>query len=244
MRFRLILEYDGSNYCGWQLQAGQDSIQAQLEAALQRLFTEPIRVYGAGRTDAGVHALGQVAVFDAPRDFDPVELRRALNALLSTDIAVKEAAMAAADFDPRRDAIGRVYEYRVLNRQTRSVFDHRRAWLVREALDLRLMNAAAAAFIGEQDFAAFRTLGSEEKTTIRRIGVSEWRHVEEDFLIYRIEGTAFLRHMVRTMVALMVEIGRARLPVEAAGDILRSGDRARAPGAAPAHGLYLVEVRY
>ncbi|HLW69550.1 MAG TPA: tRNA pseudouridine(38-40) synthase TruA [Candidatus Binataceae bacterium] len=244
MRFRLTLEYDGANYAGWQLQAGQDSIQARLEAALAELFGAPIRVYGAGRTDAGVHASGQVAAFDAPREIKPENLRRALNALLPLDIAIREAAATSEDFDPRRSAVARTYEYHVLNRETRSAFDYRHGWLVREPLDLAAMNIAAAALIGEHDFAAFRTLGSDERTTTRRIYASAWRAEADGRLIYRVEATAFLRHMVRTMVALMVEIGRGKLPPGAAASILSSRDRAQAPGAAPARGLFLVEVRY
>jgi tRNA pseudouridine38-40 synthase len=244
MHFRLTIEYDGANYAGWQLQAGQDSIQARIEAALAQLFGEPIRVRGAGRTDAGVHASGQVAAFRAPRDFDCKDLRRALNAILPPDIAIREAAATGVDFDPRRAAIARIYEYRILNRATRSTFEYRHAWLVREPLDLAAMNLAAKRLVGEHDFAAFRTLGSGERTTIRRVDASEWRAAGNDRLIYRVEATAFLRHMVRTMVALMVEVGRGKIPPEAVTAILESRDRAQAPGGAPAHGLFLIEVRY
>jgi tRNA pseudouridine38-40 synthase len=244
MHFRLTIEYDGANYAGWQLQSGQDSIQARIEAALGQLFGEPIRVQGAGRTDGGVHALGQVAAFRASHDFDCTDLRRALNAILPPDIAIREAVATSADFDPRRTAIARVYEYRILNRATRSAFEYRYAWLVRERLDLDAMNQAASRLVGEHDFAAFRTLGSEEKTTMRRVEVSRWWAAGDDRLIYRVEATAFLRHMVRTMVALMVEVGRGKLAPEAATKILESRDRAQAPGAAPAHGLFLIEVRY
>jgi tRNA pseudouridine38-40 synthase len=244
MHFRLTIEYDGANYAGWQLQAGQDSIQARIEAALAQLFGEPIRVRGAGRTDAGVHAWGQVAAFRAPRDFDCTDLRRALNAILPPDIAIREAAATNVDFDPRRAAIARIYEYRILNCATRSALEYRHAWLVREPLDLAAMNRAAKRLVGEHDFAAFRTLGSDERTTIRRVDASEWRPAGSDRLIYRVEATAFLRHMVRTMVALMVEVGRGKIPPEVVTAILESRDRAQAPGAAPAHGLFLIEVRY
>ncbi|HEY2523997.1 MAG TPA: tRNA pseudouridine(38-40) synthase TruA, partial [Candidatus Binataceae bacterium] len=216
MQVRLKLEYDGTDYSGWQMQTGQNSIQAELEEALARIFSTPTRVRGAGRTDAGVHARGQVAAVWLPRPFDLAELLRALNAILPPDIVVLEAARAVDDFDPRRDARLRIYEYRVLNRPLRSAFERNSAWLVREALDLAAMNEAAAAFIGEHDFAAFRSLGSEEKTTLRRVEVSRWcdqydldprggRH-----LVYRVEANAFLRHMVRTMVAAMVEVGRGK----------------------------------
>lgn len=244
MHFRLTIEYDGSEYAGWQLQRGQETVQGRLEAALAQIFGEPVRVYAAGRTDAGVHARGQVITVRTPRDFLPGDLHRALNALLPRDIAVRDTAIAVPDFDPRRDARMRVYEYYVLNRSTRSAFEFRYSWLVSEPLNLEAMNTAAAQFPGEHDFAALRALGSDEQTTVRRIDVSEWRQVSDDRLIYRVEGTAFLRHMVRTMVGLMVEIGKGRMAPEIVTDILASRDRALAPAAAPSAGLFLMEVRY
>jgi tRNA pseudouridine38-40 synthase len=243
MKIRITLEYDGGNYAGWQIQAGADSIQARLEEALARIFGAAVRVHGAGRTDAGVHARGQVAAFDLPRAFAPEDLQRALNALLPPDIAILEAAAAADDFDPRRSARSRIYEYRVLNRDRRSAFEFRHSWLLPGALDLNVMAQAAEVFIGEHDFAAFRSLGSEERTTTRRIIASQWRR-EGDFLIYRVEATAFLRRMVRTMVAAMVETGRGRLSPKDVAGILASRDRARAPAAAPAAGLFLIAVNY
>lgn len=243
MQVRFTLEYDGANYSGWQLQSGQDSVQARIEAALAQVFGEKIRVYGAGRTDAGVHALGQVASARLPRAFEAAELKRALNALLPPDIAVLDAAEAPADFDPRRAARSRLYEYRVLNRPCRSAFEYRYAWFVPKPLDLAAMNAAAGRFIGEHDFAAFRTLGSDEKTTVRRVYASEWR-ADGTLLTYRVEATAFLRHMVRTMAAVMVEVGRGRLEPGQVSELLLSRDRALAPAAAPACGLFLLAVRY
>ena len=243
MRIKLTLEYDGTAYFGWQLQAGQDSIQGRIESALAQIFSSPIRVQGSGRTDAGVHARGQVASAMLPRDFDPAELKRALNALLAPDIALVAVERVPDDFDPRRDARARVYEYRVLNRESRSAFEFRHSWLVREKLDLDAMRAAARVFVGEQDFAAFRTLGSEEKTTMRQVIASDWTR-EDHLLIYRVEATSFLRHMVRTMVAAMVEAGRGKIAANDVAAMIASGDRATAPAPAPACGLYLVEVRY
>ena len=243
MLVKLTLEYDGTAYCGWQLQAGQDSIQGRIEGALARIFGVPVRVYGAGRTDTGVHARGQVAAIRTPRGFPLADLRRALNATLPRDIVVLDAAPAPENFDPRRSARSRVYEYRVLNRAVASAFEHRYAHLVRAALDLGAMREAAAGFVGEHDFAAMRTLGSEERSTTRRVIASDWRR-EGDLLIYRVEASSFLRHMVRTMVAAMLEVGRGRIAATEIASILASRDRARAPAAAPACGLYLVEVRY
>lgn len=243
MRMRITIEYDGGSYSGWQLQSGQDSIQGRIEAALERILSEKVRVHGAGRTDAGVHARGQVAAFNVSRDFDPAELERALNALLPADITVRGATSVADSFDPRRDARSRVYEYRVLNQRIRSAFEYRYAWLVRGALDLHAMNAAAATFMGEHDFAAFRSLGSDEKTTIRRVLASEWRR-DGSLLIYRVEATAFLRHMVRAMVAAMVAAGRDELTPDAVAQLLSGRNRSAVPGTAPSCGLFLIKVRY
>jgi tRNA pseudouridine38-40 synthase len=243
MRIKLTLEYDGSNYCGWQIQPGRDAIQERIEAALARIFSQPVRIFAAGRTDAGVHALGQVAAFTPPRPFGLAELGRALNALLPKDIAVCAVEERPDDFDPRRDARVRVYEYRVLHQAWRPALEYRYCWHVREALEMDAMNRAAALFAGEHDFAAFRTLGSAERSTVRRVMVSQWRR-EAPKLVYRVEATGFMRHMVRTMVAVMVAAGRGRLAPEAVAELLEGRNRAAAPAPAPPGGLFLVEVRY
>lgn len=243
MQIRLTIEYDGSAYSGWQLQSGQPSIQGRIEAALERIFSRSVRIRAAGRTDAGVHARGQVAAFTPPRQFEADDLARALNAILPHDIAIVDAAEAADSFDPRRDARSRAYEYRVLNQRAKSALEFGRAWLVRQPLDLTAMNAVARIFVGERDFAAFRSLGSEEKTTLRTVFVSEWRR-EGNLLTYRIEATAFLRHMVRTLAATMVEAGRGKLTPGDVAVLIEGRDRARVPAAAPACGLFLMEVRY
>ena len=243
MQVKLTLEYDGTAYSGWQLQREDDSIQGRLEAALARIFSESVRVRGAGRTDAGVHALAQVAAARLPRPFDPAELKRALNAMLPPDIAVLDSVIVDDDFDPRRHAIARVYEYRILNRPGRSAFDYRYAWMIAEPLDLDALNAAAAIFVGEHDFAAFRSLGSEERSTRRRVYASGWTCSGER-LAYRVEAASFLRHMVRTMVSAMIEVGRGRAAAGWIAELLESRDRARAPAPAPAAGLFLTAVRY
>ncbi len=243
MQVRLTLEYDGTGYAGWQLQRDQDSIQGRLEAALTKIFATPVRVRGAGRTDAGVHALGQVAAARIPRPFDAAELKRALNAQLPPDIVVLDSAIVDDGFDPRRAAIRRAYEYRIVNRPRRSAFDYRHAWLVIEPLDIEALDAAAARFVGEHDFDAFRNVGSEERSTRRCVYVSQWERIGER-LIYRVEAVSFLRHMVRTMVGAMIEIGRGRAQPAWIEQLLASRDRARAPAPAPAAGLFLTAVHY
>ena len=156
---------------------------------------------------------------------------------------VLDIAVAPDDFDPRRAARSRVYEYRVLNRQVASAFDYRYSWLVRDQLDLAAMNRAAQIFVGEHDFAAFRSLGTEVRTTIRRVISSEWTRAG-DVLVYRVEANSFLRHMVRAMVAAMIDVGRGKLTPDQIATILAGRDRGAAPANAPPGGLYLVEVRY
>ncbi len=243
MVLKLTLEYDGTNYSGWQLQPNHDSIQGRIEAALERIFSTRVRVYGSGRTDAGVHARGQVASITLPRPFDLGDLHRALNAILPADIVIRTVEPARDGFDPRRAARSRAYEYRVLNRAVASAFEYRYSWLVRDALDFEAMNSAARIFVGEQDFAAFRSLGTEVRTTIRRVVASEWTR-DGAMVVYRVEANSFLRHMVRAMVAAMVDVGRGRLSLADLAAILEGKDRQAAPANAPPGGLYLVEVRY
>ena len=246
MQVRLKLEYDGTNYSGWQMQSrpGFDPGRAGRGARtnLRRADTRARR--GTHRRRRACARTGRRGAL--PRPFDPAELARALNAILPPDIVVLEASEAGDSFDPRRDARLRIYEYRVLNQPLRSAFERNSAWLVREPLDIGAMNAAAAAFVGEHDFAAFRSLGSAEKTTVRRVALSHWRRENERHLIYRVEASAFLRHMVRTMVAAMVEVGRGKSagkpPADTIAALLASRDRALAPAPAPAAGLCLVEV--
>ena len=178
MQVRLKLEYDGTNYSGWQMQSGQDSIQARLEEALARIFGAPIRVRGAAApTPACTRADRSPRRGCRGRSIPPNS--HALNAILPPDIVVLDASETSDNFDPRRDARLRIYEYRVLNQPLRSAFERNAAWLVREPLDIDAMNAAAAAFVGEHDFAAFRSLGSAEKTTVRRVELSRWRRDSE-----------------------------------------------------------------
>jgi tRNA pseudouridine38-40 synthase len=243
LQIKLTIEYDGTSYSGWQLQSGQDSIQARIEAALARIFSIPVRVRASGRTDAGVHARGQVAAFTLPRVFDPAELQRALNAMLPHDIVVLNAEAVDDGFDPRRHATARVYEYRILNQLWPSVFERRYSWLIRESLALERMNDEARMFLGEHDFAAFRTLGTRVKSTVRRVDASAWIR-DGAHLIYRVEASSFLRHMVRTMVAAMVEVGRGKLKPGLVAELLQRRERSMAPAAAPPQGLFLVEVRY
>lgn len=245
MQLRLTLDYEGTVYQGWQRQPSGPTVQETLERALTTALREPVRVRAAGRTDAGVHAHGQVAaarVTRVPEDLG--RLQRSLNALVPPDVAVREIALVDDAFDPRRDARSRVYEYRILNAPSPSPFWRRYAWHIVDALDAAAMDTAAAALLGEHDFAAFRAADpAAPRSTVRRVLESRVQ-ARAPLLVYRVEATAFLKHMVRNVVGTLVEVGRGERPPAAIAELLAGRDRTRAGPTAPAHGLALMDVRY
>jgi tRNA pseudouridine38-40 synthase len=243
VNIKLTVEYDGTNYHGWQIQPNCESIQAILERAVSTFLGVATRVTGSGRTDAGVHALGQVVNFTSDRGDSPHRIRRALNALTPFDISIKEVEVVPDSFDARRDARSRIYEYHILNRPTPSPFYLNRAWHVHEPLDLEAMRGAIVCLIGEHDFSSFRAAGCDAAHPVRRVyqNVLEQR---AELLVYRVEATAFLRHMVRNIVGTLVQVGTGERTPEAFKQLLELGDRTKAGETAPPCGLYLMEVKY
>jgi len=242
MHYRLIVEYDGTEFHGWQLQPDRRTVQGTLETALARLLGQPIRVAAAGRTDAGVHAAGQVVCFHSARQLPLATLRRALNALTPDDLTVCAADTVPDDFDARRAARSRRYVYRIWNRPEPSPFWRRYAWHVPRALDRAAMQSAADALVGEHDFSSFRATGCAAAHPVRRVLRSALER-RGALLAYEIEATAFLRHMVRNIVGTLVEVGQGRRSADFAA-LLAARDRGLAAATAPAHGLCLVEIRY
>ncbi len=244
-RYRLVLEYDGSDFRGWQNQApGERTVQGTLEGVLAKLTGQAVSLTGAGRTDAGVHAEGQVASFVLPEEGFPVErLVPGLNSNLPDDLAVRSAEIVPNAFDPRRDARSKHYRYEIWNGPVRSPLRRRRMACVPERLDRGAMARAARAFEGSHDFASLQSTGSSVKTTKRTILrcelAGEGHHLRLD-----IEGTGFLRHMVRTLAGTLVEVGQGRRSAESIPELLAAADRTRAGPTAPACGLTLVAVRY
>jgi tRNA pseudouridine38-40 synthase len=243
MQYRLLLEYDGTDYHGWQRQPDARTLQEVLETALATALRHPARLHAAGRTDAGVHALGQVATFRSELAIEPRELRKTLNALTPPDVAVREVAPVPDTFDARRSATSRVYEYRIWNQPWRSPFWHRYTWHVPRSLDLRAMRAAAALLVGEHDFSAFRAADCDSESRTRRVLHSGFTEAE-NMCMYRVQANAFLKHMVRTIVGTLVAVGSGELRSDDVGEILRSRDRTRAGATAPPQGLALVAVSY
>ncbi len=242
-RLALVLEYDGTAYAGWQRQPNAPTVQATLEATLASLLQSPCSVVGAGRTDAGVHAFGQVAHFTTGSALPHRRIRDALNALLPRDIVVRDAVDVAPDFHARRDARLRIYRYALLIRPRPSALLRRYAHHVAGPVNVDAMRAAAAALVGRHDFAAFRVTGTATTSTVCTVRTVrlERRH---DLVIATVAADRFLRQMVRRIVGTLLAVGRAVLTPDAVAAMLERTDHRQAGPPAPAHGLYLVRVVY
>jgi tRNA pseudouridine38-40 synthase len=240
---KLTLAYDGTRFVGWQRQSAGESIQGLLEEALARFEGSHVTVHGAGRTDAGVHARGQVASVGVTFTHDTATLARALNAQLPEDIRVIEVAEVAPHFHARFSARSKTYHYEMRTTPVSHPFDRAYVWHLPEPLDIEAMQEAAAGLAGIHDFSAFQSAGTETSTTVRTIYRSELTR-GSGRLTYEITGDGFLRHMVRAIVGTLVEVGRRRRPAHTMADLLAGGTRADAGATAPAHGLFLVRVDY
>ena len=238
---KLLIEYDGTDYCGWQRQENGRTIQGEIEAALQSLLQEKVDVIGAGRTDAGVHARGQVANFRTASSLQLYEFRNGLNALLPEDIVVLEAGDAPAEFHARYSAKERSYSYHITRRPSALLRCY--SWYVKYDLDVDVMRWAAAAMLGEHDFGSFCKSASEAEHHCCIVSQASWE-VDGTDLHFTIRANRFLHGMVRAMVGTIVDVGRGYITVEDFVDILGIKDRAHAGMAAPAKGLTLESVLY
>lgn len=241
---RLLIEYDGTNYLGWQVQPKGLTIQGILEEKIALLTGQPVQLFGSGRTDSGVHALGQVAHFKTQNQMDIPTIQRALNSLLPQDIVVRKAEEVGEGFHARKHSKSKIYEYRILNRNLRSAFHRRYVWHIPQKLNLAEMKKATQSLIGDHDFSAFRTVGSPTRTTVRRVIRAEWKRGRDGLIRFEIEANGFLKQMVRSIIGTLVEIGRGKMKAEDLRKILNSRDRREAGPTAPAQGLFLKEVRY
>ena len=242
MRVRAVVAYDGTNYGGFQRQTNAPTIQAALEAALRQVTQEQITITAAGRTDAGVHATGQVIAFDTAWQHGLDALQRALNAVLPADIAVQKIEEASPSFHPRYDALSRRYRYTIYNAPVRCPLALRYSLHVAAPLDVTAMQQAARLLVGEHDFAAFGR-PPKGKITVRRVLAAVWSG-EPPWLTFDIEANAFLYRMVRRIVGTLLWVGQGKMSVSEFGTVLASRDRTRAGPAVPPQGLCLVEVRY
>jgi tRNA pseudouridine38-40 synthase len=241
---RLVVEYDGTGLGGWQRQDNAPTVQQHLEEALAQMIGAEVPVVGASRTDAGVHALGQVACFRTTTTIPTEGFRLGLTRHLPDGIAVVAADEVPADFHPRFSATGKRYRYSVFTRSARSPLLARTSWHRSVALDLAAMRAAVPHIVGERDFSAFRAAGCAARTPLRRIDSIEVSEPSPHRVDIEVRGNAFLRNMVRILVGTLMQVAEGRMPPEQVAEILASGDRVQAGQTAPAHGLCLVEVFY
>ena len=240
---KLTLEYDGTPYAGWQRQLNQPTIQEAVETAIENITQTKVSVIGAGRTDAGVHALGQVASFRIDRDMTPLEWTRAFNAHLPGTIAVRAVALMPDEFHARHAAKGKLYEYRILSRPERPALDRQYCWHVYKPLDDAAMNQAAMSLIGSHNFSSFETQPTENENPIchlQRLAVFR----EGDRMRINAYADRFLKQMVRSIVGTLVEVGLGKRPPVSLKTILEAHDRSAAGRTVPPHGLYLVRVDY
>jgi tRNA pseudouridine38-40 synthase len=242
--FKMIVEYDGTAYCGWQRQKNGISIQQVMEEMIGSITGEKITVIGSGRTDAGVHALNQVAGFKSATRLPAEILFRGINGLLPRDIVVKELEEVAEQFHAQHDAQCKVYVYMICNKRLRPALGRNYFWFIHHALDLHLMEQAAQYLIGRHDFSCFCATGSRVKDRVRTITAVNIKKEDDGLLEITVEAQGFLKYMVRNIVGTLVEIARGKRPPEEMQEIIESRDRNTAGITAPACGLYLKEVKY
>ena len=241
-RYCAIVEYDGTDFLGYQIQASDRTVQGEIEKSLQKVTQSAIRIDGAGRTDAGVHATGQVIAFNATWKHSLEELQRALNATLPNDIVISDLKIVDQSFHPRFSALSRSYCYTVMNQPWVSVLQRRYAYHVKKKLDVVAISEASQFLIGSHDFASFGKPPQGENT-VRQVTQAKWS-INGNWLTFEITANAFLYRMVRTLVGTLIQVGLGRLAVDEIKDILEARDLTRSAPPAPAHGLCLVRVTY
>jgi len=242
-RYQIIIAYDGTEFKGFQRQAKARTVQGVLEAALHRIGWQGQLILGAGRTDTGVHAAGQVAGFDIDWEHTPQALQEAINANLPADVAVRQVQPVEADFHPRYDALARRYAYKVLFAASRDPLQERYAWRLWPPVAMEALQVATCILIGTHDFAAFGTPPRAGGSTIRTVYQAEWQ-ANGSNLVFEITANAFLYRMVRRVVYVLVAVAQGRLTIEQIASSMQAGKLEAVPGLAPAHGLSLVEVIY
>lgn len=242
-RVKLTVAYDGTNYCGWQTQPNGLAVQEVLEKHLSELLAEPVHIMGASRTDSGVHALGNVAVFDTDARMPADRISYALNTRLPEDIRIQESCEVAADFHPRFAKTAKTYEYRILNRRFPDPTKRLYSFFYYYPLDVELMKKGAAYLVGEHDFKSFCTEKPDVDSTVREIYSLDVEK-EGDMITFRVRGNGFLYHMIRIIVGTLIRVGSGYYPPEQVKEILEARDRTRAGETARPEGLTLVKIEY
>jgi tRNA pseudouridine38-40 synthase len=242
--FKMIVEYDGTAYCGWQRQENGLTIQQVLEEAIQLITGEKATVIGSGRTDAGVHALNQVAHFKSNSRLPVINIYRGMNSVLPPDIVVKELEEVTDDFHAQHDVKSKVYVYKICNQRLRRVLGRNYFWFIRFPLDLEVMRKASRYLIGTHDFSCFCATGTHVKDRVRTIIDMEIKTCADGLIEIKLESHGFLKYMVRNIIGTLVEVGRGKRKPEEMKVIIESRNRKSAGVTAPACGLFLKEVKY
>ncbi len=242
-RIKLVVAYDGTNYCGWQIQSNGNTVEAELDKALSHLLGEDIHVIGASRTDAGVHALGNVCVFDTETQIPPEKICFAVNMGLPDDIVVQESCEVDPDWHPRHCDSTKTYEYRILNRPVSLPTRRLDTYFYYGDLDIGAMRRAAKYFEGTHDFASFCASGSSAESTVRTVYTCEIL-TDGDLITVRVRGSGFLYNMVRIMVGTLLLVGSGQLAPEEIPGIIKARDRTKAGPTAPARGLTMIGIDY
>ena len=243
MRYMLRVAYDGTEYCGWQVQPGQRTVEGTLKSALDKLMGTDVPMIGASRTDAGVHAQGNVAVFDCETTIPADKIKYALNNLLPEDIVVTESKEVADDFHPRHCDCKKTYQYRILNTPLPDPNRRRNTYFYRGELDMERMRRAAGCILGTHDFACFMASGSQVKDTVRTVYSLELDRAD-DVITMTIQGNGFLYNMVRIIAGTLIQVGRGQMEPEQVAEIIKKGERKSAGPTAPAKGLTLKVIEY
>lgn len=240
----LTIEYDGTEFSGWQRQSNCRTIQEEIEKAIFVMTKQKITLTGSGRTDAGVHALAQIANFVCDTNLTPDSFFRGLNSLLPEDIIIRHCAVVNEKFHSRYDAKSKLYRYKILNRELPPAIGRNYAWFIKRPLDFNAMKEAVLLLIGTKDFKAFEASGSPRKTTVRTVLRAELTKEKDNIIHFETEADGYLRFMVRNIVGTLVSVGLGKLEPSDIKKILDSKDRKKAPATAPPHGLFLVKVQY
>ncbi len=242
--FKLIIEYDGTLFAGWQRQPGQLTIQGELESLLGRILNQTIHIHASGRTDAGVHALGQVANFRATTPLDAQAVKKGVNSLMKYPVVIRDCTLVAAEFHAQYQARSKEYNYFILNRPDPCAIGAAYVWQVKKPLDLDWMNQCCDLLLGVHDFKSFENRGSPRASTIREVFFARVEPLEDDRLVFRVTATGFLKNMVRNLMGTLVEVGLGKIDPTRFGAILKAGNRSLAGATAPARGLFLKQVNY
>jgi tRNA pseudouridine38-40 synthase len=243
-RTRIHIEYDGTDFSGWQRQTTLTTVQGTIESAISKIFGKNISVIGASRTDAGVHAYQQVAHFDSPRDPTAFDLRYAIQSLTPKSVVITDLFSAPPDFHAIASVTHKTYKYRVFNRHVPSALQHRTSYWMRFPLDLDFLNKASAHIVGKQDFKSFQSAGTPVRTTVRNVMEAYWTRLDDNILEFTITGDGFLKQMVRNIVGTVISLNRNAQPPEKIIEIINVTDRRKAGPTAEPQGLFLYSVKY